>query len=40
MPIQEAWPTATATQRECLVSHLCPDCQDDIFGGDGDGDGE
>lgn len=34
MPIQKAWPDGTPTERECLISGLCPDCQIHTFGGD------
>lgn len=29
--IQDAFPTLSATERETLISGICPDCQDDIF---------
>lgn len=31
--IQNAWPEASATQREILISGLCPACQDEVFNG-------
>lgn len=30
--VQEAFPDLTATERECLISHICPECQGEIFG--------
>ena len=30
--IQHAMPSLTATEREQLISRLCPDCQRKIFG--------
>lgn len=30
--IQNAMPSLTATEREQLISELCPDCQRKIFG--------
>lgn len=33
---QRAFPYLSATEREQLISHLCPMCQDDIFGGEDD----
>ena len=30
--IQRAMPTLSATQREQLISHICPKCQESIFG--------
>lgn len=30
--IQTAMPSLTPTERESLISHLCPNCQRDIFG--------
>lgn len=32
MLIQNAMPDLTPTEREQLISKLCPDCQDKIFG--------
>lgn len=32
--IQNAMPELNATQREQLISGICPDCQERIFGGD------
>lgn len=29
---QEAFPNLNATQREQIISHLCPDCQEKFFG--------
>ena len=29
---QNAFPYLSATEREQLISHLCPFCQEDIFG--------
>lgn len=34
--IQNAMPNLSATQREQLISRLCPDCQEEIFGEDED----
>ena len=34
--IQRAMPTATATEREQLISGICPKCQEGIFGADDD----
>ena len=34
--IQDVMPTLSATEREQLISHLCPSCQKDIFGVDDD----
>ena len=31
MPIQRVFPTASATEREILISGICENCQDDIF---------
>lgn len=31
VPTQDAFPTLSATERETLISGICPDCQDDIF---------
>lgn len=31
MLIQEALPDITATEREILISNICPDCQKKIF---------
>lgn len=36
VPIQRVFPTASATQREILISGICENCQNDIFGGDND----
>ena len=33
---QDAFPYLTATEREQIISHLCPECQDDIFGDEDD----
>lgn len=30
--VQNAFPYLTATERECLISNMCPACQDKIFG--------
>lgn len=30
--VQNAFPYLTATERECLISGMCPACQDKIFG--------
>ena len=30
--IQNAMPTLSATEREQLISHICPACQDSLFG--------
>jgi hypothetical protein len=35
-PIQRAFPYLTATQREQIISDMCPDCQKRIFGEDED----
>lgn len=32
IPIQEAWPDGTATDREILISGLCKNCQEGVFG--------
>ena len=32
--IQNAMPTLSATEREQLISHICPACQDSLFGED------
>jgi uncharacterized Zn finger protein (UPF0148 family) len=32
--IQNAMPTLSATEREQLISHICPTCQDKLFGED------
>ena len=29
--IQEAWPEGSATDRETLMTGLCPSCQDVVF---------
>ena len=34
--IQRAMPDLTPTEREQLISHICPKCQDSIFGTDED----
>lgn len=31
MSIQDAWPEGSATDRESLISGLCPSCQAEIF---------
>lgn len=31
---QDAFPTLSATKREQLISNICPDCQEEIFGGE------
>lgn len=33
---QNVFPYLSATEREQLVSHICPNCQDSIFGSDED----
>lgn len=33
---QEAFPYLSATEREQLISQVCPKCQDDIFGEEDD----
>ena len=38
--IQVAMPSLTATEREELISGICPDCQSSIFGSDEDEDWE
>ena len=30
--VQKAFPDMSATEREVLISGICPKCQDDIFG--------
>ena len=30
--IQNAMPTLSATEREQIISHICPTCQDRLFG--------
>lgn len=30
--IQNAFPDLSATERECLISHICPECQEMTFG--------
>lgn len=30
--IQKAMPELTATEREQLISHICPRCQESVFG--------
>ena len=30
--VQNAFPYLTATERECLISGMCPTCQDKVFG--------
>lgn len=32
--IQNAMPSLTPTEREQLISHICPKCQETIFGAD------
>lgn len=32
--IQSAMPSLTPTEREQLISHICPKCQETIFGAD------
>lgn len=32
--VQRAFPYLTATQREQIISGMCPECQKDIFGDD------
>lgn len=34
--IQTVMPTLSATEREQLISHICPNCQASIFGSDED----
>ncbi len=31
-PVQNAFPYLSATDRECLISGMCPACQAKIFG--------
>ena len=31
IPAQRAFPYLTATEREQIISGICPDCQEDIF---------
>jgi len=33
MPAQQAFPTLSASEREFLISSICPDCWDEMFGG-------
>lgn len=33
---QNAFPYCTATEREQIISHICPTCQDNIFGSEDD----
>ena len=33
---QNAFPDLSATEREQIISHLCPECQDKIFNTDDD----
>ena len=30
--VQDVFPYLSATQREQIISHICPDCQEDIWG--------
>lgn len=30
--VQNAFPYLSATERECIISNMCPACQDKIFG--------
>lgn len=30
---QNAFPYLSKTEREQIISHICPECQEDIFGG-------
>ena len=30
--VQNAFPNLTPTEREQIISHLCPECQERIFG--------
>lgn len=30
--VQDAFPMLSATEREQLISHLCPACQAEVFG--------
>ena len=32
--VQDAFPTMSATDRESLISGLCPSCQESFFGSD------
>ncbi len=34
--IQDAFPNLSATEREQIISGICPQCQESIFGGDND----
>lgn len=36
--VQDAFPTLTATQREQLISNMCPSCQSNFFEDDYDDD--
>lgn len=31
MPIQKAWPEGSATDREVIITGICPKCQEEIF---------
>lgn len=33
--VQNAFPTLSPTERECLVSGLCTTCQEKVFGNEG-----
>lgn len=32
--VQDIFPYLSASERELLISHICPKCWDDMFGGD------
>lgn len=32
--VQRSFPYLNATQREQIISHLCPECQEKMFGGE------
>ena len=34
--VQTAFPKLSATEREIIISGICPKCQESIFGGDDD----
>ena len=38
--IQNAMPNLSATEREQLISHLCPKCQAEVFGSDDEDEGD
>ena len=32
--VQNAFPSLSATEREQIITGMCPDCQNDVFGDD------